>query len=98
MPLLLLEVPLQQRDIGLEDAASVRALRAFSLHLHEYLLVPSGRGGAHARTQAISKLPGCFIYAPPPGVVWAVQSPEASVQRSGFRVRSSKFIMDERRL
>jgi hypothetical protein len=45
-------------------------LRAFALHLHEYLLVPSGRGGAHARTQAVPKLPGCFTYEPPPGVVW----------------------------
>jgi hypothetical protein len=66
-------------------------LRAFALHLHEHLLVPSGRGGAYARAQAVSKLPGCFIYAPPPGVVWAVQSSEASAQRSGFRVRGSRF-------
>jgi hypothetical protein len=29
-------------------------LRAFALHLHEYLLVPSGRGGAYARAQAVS--------------------------------------------
>jgi hypothetical protein len=64
-------------------------LRAFAQHLHEYLLVPSGRGGAYARTQAVSKLPGCFIYAPPPGVVWnggavSSQAPNSEVQGSGF--------------
>ena len=29
-------------------------LRAFAGHLHEYLLVPSGRGGGYARAQAAS--------------------------------------------
>ena len=55
-------------------------LRAFAVHLHECLLVPSGRGGAYARAQAVSRLAGCFIYAPPPGVVWEVKSLESRVQ------------------
>jgi hypothetical protein len=45
-------------------------LRAFAVHLHEYLLVPSGRGGSDDREQAEAP-PGCFIYAPPKGVVWS---------------------------
>jgi hypothetical protein len=45
-------------------------LRAFALHLHEYLLVPSGRGGAHARAQAVPGSAGCFTYEPPAGLVW----------------------------
>jgi hypothetical protein len=69
-------------------------LRAFALHLHEYLLVPSGRGGAHARRWAVSKLPGSFIYAPPPRVVWnggavSSQPPNSEVQGSGFEVQGS---------
>ena len=62
-------------------------LRAFALYLHEYVLVPSGRRGAHARRRSVSKLPGCFIYAPPPGVVWnsgavSSQPPNSEVQGS----------------
>ena len=45
-------------------------LRGFALHLHEYLLVPSGRGGGYARAQAASGAAGCFSYEPPPGVIW----------------------------
>jgi hypothetical protein len=30
-------------------------LRGFALHLHEHLLVPSGRGGGYARAQAGSR-------------------------------------------
>src|ERR1035437_3688802 len=45
-------------------------LRGFALHLHEYLLVPSGRGGGYARAQAGSGSAGCFAYEPPPGVIW----------------------------
>jgi hypothetical protein len=45
-------------------------LRGFALHLHEYLLVPSGRGGGYARAQASSGSAGCFSYKPPPGVIW----------------------------
>jgi hypothetical protein len=62
-------------------------LRAFALHLHEYLLVPSGRGGAYARRWAVSKLPGSFIYAPPPGVVW--NSGAVSSQPPNSEVRGS---------
>ena len=49
-------------------------LRAFALHLHEYLLVPSGRAGAWARAQAVPGSEGSFIYQPPPGVVWEVEA------------------------
>ena len=45
-------------------------LRGFALHLHEHLLVPSGRGGGYARAQAASGSAGCFTYEPPPGVIW----------------------------
>jgi hypothetical protein len=45
-------------------------LRSFALHLHEYLLVPSGRGGGHARAQAGSGSAGCLTYDPPSGVIW----------------------------
>jgi len=63
-------------------------LRAFALHLHEYLLVPSGRGGAYARRRSVPKLPGCFTYEPPTGVVWnggalSSQAPNSEVQGSG---------------
>jgi hypothetical protein len=77
-------------------------LRAFALHLHEHLLLPSGRGGSHSRAGAWS-LPGFFIYVPPKGILWEVQSPACGVQRlktkaqspescvqgSGFKVRGS---------
>jgi hypothetical protein len=45
-------------------------LRAFARHLHEYLLVPSGRGGGYARGWAAAEFPACFTYEPPAGVVW----------------------------
>jgi hypothetical protein len=45
-------------------------LRGFALHLHEYLLVPSGRGGGYARAQAASGSAGCLTYEPPSGVIW----------------------------
>jgi len=69
-------------------------LRAFALHLQEYLLVPSGRGGSHARNHAVPKFPGSFIYAPPPGVVWSggaasSQPPNSEVQGSKFEVQGS---------
>ena len=62
-------------------------LRAFALHLHEYLLVPSGRGAAYARTQANSGFAGCFIYTPPEGVGWEVQGPESKVQSPESKVQ-----------
>ena len=56
-------------------------LRAFALHVHECLLVPSGRGGSYARKQA--EVPsGCFIYAPPPRVVWNDDSGASSAVRA----------------
>jgi len=45
-------------------------LRGFALHLHEHLLVPSGRGGGYARAQATSGSAGCLTYEPPHGVIW----------------------------
>jgi hypothetical protein len=45
-------------------------LQGFARHLHEHLLVPSGRGGSYARAQANSGSGGCFSYQPPPGVTW----------------------------
>jgi hypothetical protein len=45
-------------------------LRAFAAHLHEHLLVPSGRGGGFARSWAHANYPGCFTYEPPKGVLW----------------------------
>jgi hypothetical protein len=70
-------------------------LRAFALHLHGHLLLPSGRGGSHSRAGAWT-LPGCFIYVPPKGILWEVQSPkpkdqspESCVQGSGFEIQGS---------
>jgi hypothetical protein len=45
-------------------------LQGFAGHLHEYLLVPSGRGGGFARGWCAANYPGCFTYEPPRGVVW----------------------------
>ena len=56
-------------------------LRAFAFHLHECLLVPSGRGGSYARKQAEAP-PGCFIYIPPPRVVWNGGSGASSAARA----------------
>ncbi len=79
------------------EGRSDAVLQAFALHLHEHLLVPSGRGGAYARAQAVAGFMGCFIYQPPPGVVWEVQSlkskvlslkPEGGVQRPQSKVSS----------
>jgi hypothetical protein len=66
-------------------------LRAFALHLQEYLLAPSGRGGAHTRKQTLSGLAGCFTYQPPRGVVWEVQSLDCGGQSLEASVRGSKF-------
>jgi len=45
-------------------------LQAFARHLHEHLLVPSGRGGGHGGARLASAPAGCFTYEPPAGVVW----------------------------
>src|ERR1035437_255103 len=66
-------------------------LRAFALHLQEYLLAPSGRGGAHTRKQALSGFAGCFTYQPSRGVVWEVQSLDCGGQSPEASVRGSKF-------
>src|ERR1035437_2956910 len=66
-------------------------LRAFALHLQEYLLAPSGRGGAHTRKQALFGFAGCFTYQPPRGVVWEVQSLDCGGQSLEASVRGSKF-------
>jgi hypothetical protein len=46
-------------------------LQRFARHLHEHLLIPSGRGGGHGGARAVAAPGGCFTYEPPPGVVWA---------------------------
>ena len=51
------------------DGKPDEVLRAFAQHLHDYVLVPSGRGGSGGREHA-EVPPGCFIYLPPPRVVW----------------------------
>jgi hypothetical protein len=66
-------------------------LRAFALHLHEYLLVPSGRGGAYARAQAVSGFAGCFIYQPPRGIAREAQSLKSKVQSPESNVQGSEF-------
>jgi hypothetical protein len=45
-------------------------LRAFARHLHECLLVPSGRGGGHGGPRPATAPAGCFTYEPPAGVLW----------------------------
>ena len=45
-------------------------LQDFALHLREHLLIPSGRGGGHGGTRAMTAFGGCYTYEPPPGVVW----------------------------
>jgi hypothetical protein len=45
-------------------------LQAFARHLHEHLLIPSGRGGGHGGARVASAPAGCFTYEPPPGVAW----------------------------
>ena len=42
----------------------------FARHLHECLLIPSGRGLGHGGARPRWAVPGCFTYEPPPGVVW----------------------------
>ncbi len=63
---------LHVRLAGAVDAAGLphAVLQAFARHLHEYLLIPSGRGGGYARGWAAAMYPGCFTYEPPPGVAW----------------------------
>ncbi len=63
-------------------------LRAFALHLHEYLLLLSGRGDSSARKQAMPGYAGCFIYVPPRGVGWEVQSLKSKVQSLESKVQS----------
>ena len=48
-------------------------LQAFARHLHEHLLIPSGRDGGYARGWPAAPCPGCFTYEPPLGVVWSAE-------------------------
>jgi hypothetical protein len=63
---------LHARLAGAVDAKGLPhpVLRGFAQHLHQHLLVPSGRGGGCARAQAGSGSAGCFSYEPPTGVIW----------------------------
>jgi hypothetical protein len=69
-------------------------LRAFALHLHEHLLLPSGRGGSYSRAGAWT-LPGCFIYVPQRGIDWEVQSlkSECGVRMANNEGRSPKSVV-----
>jgi hypothetical protein len=87
------------RLVGAVDAEGKpdEVLRAFALHLHEYLLVPSGRAGAWARAQAVPGSAGCFIYLPPRGVVWEIQGattedgrPRPEIRNPNSEVRRGK--------
>jgi hypothetical protein len=57
---------------GAMDGAGMAhpVLQAFGRHLHEYLLIPSGRGGARGGARLASVPGGCFTYEPPSHVVW----------------------------
>ena len=48
-------------------------LQAFARHLHDHLLIPSGRGRGPGGVRVAATLAGCFTYEPPPGVVWSAE-------------------------
>ena len=58
-------------------------LQAFGRHLHEYLLIPSGRGGGRGGARLAWAPGGCFTYEPPPGVVWSAECRRRSGTGSG---------------
>jgi hypothetical protein len=68
-----------------------QVLQAFARHLNEHLLTPSDGGGIPGKFRVGAALPGWFTYEPPAGVVWEVQSLEAGVQGSRFKVQGSEF-------
>jgi hypothetical protein len=45
-------------------------LRAFAQHIHDYILIPSGRGNGPGGSRLSGTNAGCFTYEPPPGVIW----------------------------
>jgi hypothetical protein len=47
-----------------------RVLRAFALHLHKHILIPSGRYSGLRAMRARAERAGSFIYEPPPNVAW----------------------------
>ena len=57
-------------------------LQAFGRHLHEYLLIPSGRGGGRGGARLASAPGGCFTYEPPPGVAWAAGTTGARLSQA----------------
>jgi len=56
------------------------------------LLIPSGRGGAYARAQAVTDSSGYFTYQQQPGVVWEVsgQQPDVGSRKSEGRKRTDR--------
>jgi hypothetical protein len=50
-----------------------RVLRAFALHLHKHILIPSGRYSGLRAMRARAERAGSFIYEPPPEVIWESQ-------------------------
>src|ERR1035441_9257445 len=54
-------------------------LQAFARHLHEHLLIPSGRGGGHGGAPGANTPSGCFTYEPPPGVIWHVAESTSAI-------------------
>src|ERR1035441_330378 len=54
-------------------------LQALARHLHEHLLIPSGRGGGHGGARVAAAPAGCFTYEPPPGVIWHVAESTSAI-------------------
>ena len=49
-------------------------LCSFAKHIHDHLLIPSGRACGHGGFRDRSSLAGRFTYQPPPGVTWSAGS------------------------
>jgi hypothetical protein len=62
-------------------------LQGFARHLHQHLLIPSGRGGEPGGARAVAAHRGCFTYEPPRGVVWSAEPAESKVQSLKSKVQ-----------